>query len=266
MPRAAARAGAGGFERALTCHAPDELHVVVPQLECAPRRLAHHSKRLLEQLVLRAPGREPRAELASLGRQLLVVEELDRVLQRVDAGNAHLVGRQRRRVVGLAVVRAVGRVIRRLAYGASHRVKQGQPRRGRARHGRRRDRGRDGHGPRLQRGCVAEQQEGKHLHLSQKCCHTSPRSSRDRRVRTRSRSRHPSPKGLATGAGSSGSPHCTHPSPLFSPHKQVHCTLALVHTPWSSTPQRCSRSTATSLCFNALRAHGHSQHSLTSKL
>ena len=181
MPRAAARAGAGGFERALTCHAPDELHVVVPQLECAPRRLAHHSKRLLEQLVLRAPGREPRAELASLGRQLLVVEELDRVLQRVDAGNAHLVGRQRRRVVGLAVVRAVGRVIRRLAYGASHRVKQGQPRRGRARHGRRRDRGRDGHGPRLQRGCVAEQQEGKHLqkhlHLLSYISEIEPRST-----------------------------------------------------------------------------------------
>jgi hypothetical protein len=58
------------------------------QLERAPCGLAHDGEGLLEQLLLACAACEPLAELGCLGRELLVVERLDRVLERVDALDA----------------------------------------------------------------------------------------------------------------------------------------------------------------------------------
>ena len=69
-------------------HRTDQLHVVVAQLERAPCGLAHDGEGLLEQLLLACAACEPLSELGCLGRELLVVERLDRVLERVDALDA----------------------------------------------------------------------------------------------------------------------------------------------------------------------------------
>ena len=80
-------------------HAADQLHVEVAHLHRAPSRLAHHRKRLGQNLVQHLflgrldlvfvrdsfePGRNPRPKLGRLGLQLLIRELLDLRLHRVD--------------------------------------------------------------------------------------------------------------------------------------------------------------------------------------
>lgn len=66
-------------------HRPYQLHVVVSQVDRAPRRLAHDGEGLLEQIVLRLSSREAASELLRLCLERLVAQLLDLILQRVDA-------------------------------------------------------------------------------------------------------------------------------------------------------------------------------------
>ena len=65
----------------MKCHRANQLHVVMTQLERAPRSLAHDCERLFEQLVLALAAREARTELGGLRCELIVIELLDLVLQ-----------------------------------------------------------------------------------------------------------------------------------------------------------------------------------------
>ena len=80
-------------------HAADQLHVEVPHLHRAPARLAHHRKRLGQNLVQRSllrcfllvrvgnsfePRRNPRPELGRLCSQLFIRELLGLRLHRAD--------------------------------------------------------------------------------------------------------------------------------------------------------------------------------------
>ena len=69
-------------------HRTDELHVVVPQLEGPPSRLAHHSEGLVEELVEGCAGLQPLPQLAGLRCKPLVLQLLEPVLQRVDTLHA----------------------------------------------------------------------------------------------------------------------------------------------------------------------------------
>ena len=66
-------------------HRPNQLHVVVAQLDRAPRRFAHDGEGLLQQLVFRRSSREAAAELLRLCAERLVAQELDVILQLVYA-------------------------------------------------------------------------------------------------------------------------------------------------------------------------------------
>mmetsp|Transcript_66101 Transcript_66101/g.157868 ORF Transcript_66101/g.157868 Transcript_66101/m.157868 type:complete len:231 (+) Transcript_66101:2074-2766(+) len=67
----------------LEAKAADQLDVVVPHLEHAPRRLAHHRERLIQNVVLGLALGEPRPEHRCLRREILVRHLLQSILQRV---------------------------------------------------------------------------------------------------------------------------------------------------------------------------------------
>jgi hypothetical protein len=85
-------------------HRSDQLHVVVAQLDRAPRRLAHDGEGLLQQLVLRRSSREAAPELLRLCLERLVLQQLDLILQHVDAVHALRVALHTRCVLVLVPV------------------------------------------------------------------------------------------------------------------------------------------------------------------
>ena len=98
---------AGTCEEALVQrHRSDQLHVVVAQLDRAPRRLAHDGEGLLQQLVLRRSSRKAAPELLRLCLDRLVAQQLDLILQHVDAVHALRVALHTRCVLVLVPVAA----------------------------------------------------------------------------------------------------------------------------------------------------------------
>ena len=76
-------------------HAADQLHVEVPHAERAARRLAHRGECLGQQALDVLAAGQPLAELVGLALELLVAQRLERLFQRVRAGDAFVIAIQK---------------------------------------------------------------------------------------------------------------------------------------------------------------------------